>query len=32
MKIPYTIQSRELPKFKNFEIRVARKLDLIEPN
>jgi hypothetical protein len=32
MKIPHPVQSRELLKVKNFEIEVARKLDLIEPN
>ncbi len=31
-KIPHPVQSRELPKVKNFKIGVARKLDLIEPN
>ncbi len=32
MKIPYPVQAKERLKVKNFEIEVARKLDLIEPN
>jgi hypothetical protein len=32
MKIPHPVQARERLKVKNFEIEVARKLDLIEPN
>jgi hypothetical protein len=31
-KIPHSVQARELPKVKKLKIRVARKLDLIEPN
>jgi hypothetical protein len=32
MKITYPVQAREPLKVKNFEIEVARKLDLIGPN
>jgi hypothetical protein len=32
MKIPHPVQARERLKVKNLKIRVARKLDLIEPN
>jgi hypothetical protein len=32
MKIPHPVQTKETPKVKIFEIEVARKLDLIEPN
>jgi hypothetical protein len=32
MKIPFLVQARKPFKVKNFEIRVARKIDLIEPN
>jgi hypothetical protein len=32
MKIPHPAQARERLKVKKFEIEVARKLDLIEPN
>jgi hypothetical protein len=31
-KIPHPVRVRKPPKVKNFEIGVARKLDLIEPN
>jgi hypothetical protein len=32
MKIPLLVQAREPLKVKNFEIGVAKKIDLIEPN
>jgi hypothetical protein len=32
MKIPHPVQARKPFKLKNFEVGVARKLDLIEPN
>jgi hypothetical protein len=32
MKIPHPVQAKEPLKVKNFEIGVARKFDLIEPN
>jgi hypothetical protein len=32
MKLPLLVQAKEPLKVKNFEIRVARKIDLIEPN
>jgi hypothetical protein len=30
--MPHPVQAREPPKVKKLKIRVARKLDLIEPN